>query len=73
MNYKTLQVAKDALQEKLSELQELITVGREGKTPATIVTEKPFTLAQKSELTKRAKELKPDIVTCASNITKLLP
>ncbi|MEE9354191.1 MAG: hypothetical protein V3U75_01240 [Methylococcaceae bacterium] len=73
IEYNDVQVAKDGLQEQLSALQELITIGRAGKAQAKIVTNPPFTAAQKAELLTRASVIKTEIATYAADLALLLP
>ena len=62
IDYKALQVTKDALQEKVSELGELIRVGREGKVKVDFLGDINFTAAQKTALIADYNALKAEMV-----------
>ena len=63
IDYKVLQETKDALQEKVSELGDLIRVGREGKVKVDLVGDINFTAAQKTGLVTKYNIIKSDMAT----------
>ena len=71
IDYKALQVKVDALQEKLSELRDLIRVGRDGKVYVDLVGDINFTTAQKTALITKYNEIKAEMA--AGNLPAKLP
>lgn len=62
IDYKVLQETKDALQEKVSELGDLINIGRNGKVKVDFLGDIAFTTGQKTQLVNDYTALKAEMV-----------
>ena len=62
IDYKELQETKDALQEKVSKLGDLISTGREGKVTVDFLGDITFTTGQKTQLVNDYTALKAEMV-----------